>query len=103
MVRDHTIDREFLPSAVRRYTNEIRRVAVVLDRVLEEHYYLMNAKYSHADIVFVCWFEIMPWVVGKEFDLEKSFPNVHAWLGNLKTRPDVITSLGARSEAPKML
>jgi glutathione S-transferase len=95
--------REQLPSAVDRYTNEIRRVAGVLDRVLEEHQYLVNDKYSYADIVFVSWFEIVPWVAGEEFDLEKSFPNVYAWLSNLKTRPAVITGLGAKSEAPKKL
>jgi glutathione S-transferase len=42
-------------------------------------------------------------VAGDAINLEKDFPNVHAWLNTLKSRPSVITGLGAKSEAPKKL
>ncbi|PGH00855.1 hypothetical protein AJ80_09107 [Polytolypa hystricis UAMH7299] len=75
--------KERLQSAVDRYINEIRRVSGVLDGVLEGHKYLVNDKYSFADVTFVFWFEVIPWVAGHAVDLEKDFPNVHAWLDRM--------------------
>jgi glutathione S-transferase len=95
--------KEQLPTAVERYINEIRRVSGVLDRVLTERKYLVNDKCSYADIVFVPWFEAVPLVAGDAINLEKDFPNLHAWLSALKSRPSVITGLGAKSEVPKKL
>lgn len=80
---------EQLQTAIDRYINEIRRVSGVLNRVLEESDYLVNDKYSYADIVFISWFEIIPWMAGSAIYLEKDFPNVHAWLSRLKSRPAV--------------
>lgn len=74
---------EQLQSAVDRYINEIRRVLSVLNGVLQGREYLVDAKCSYADLVFVSWFEVVPWAAGDRVDLEKEFPNVHAWLSRL--------------------
>jgi glutathione S-transferase len=95
--------KEQLQTAVERYINEIRRVSGVLNGVLADRKYLVSGKCSYADIVFVPWFEVVPWVAGDAINLEKDFPNVHAWLNTLKSRPSVITGLGAKCEAPKKL
>lgn len=94
---------EQLQSAVDRYINEIRRVSGVLNGVLQDRKYLVGDKCSYADLVFVSWFEVVPWVAGDGINLEKDFSNVHAWLNRLKLRPSVIAGLGAKSEAPKKL
>ncbi|KAH9204809.1 glutathione S-transferase Ure2-like protein, partial [Leptodontidium sp. 2 PMI_412] len=95
--------KEQLRSALDRYIDEIRRVSGVLDGVLEGHKFLVNDRYSFADLVFVPWFEIIPWVAGDAIDLEKDFPNVHAWLNTLKLRPAVKKALHVKSEVPKEL
>ncbi|KAF1810789.1 glutathione S-transferase Ure2-like protein [Eremomyces bilateralis CBS 781.70] len=96
--------KEHIQSAFDRYINEIRRVSGVLNGVLEGHQYLVNDTYSYADTAFIPWFDIIPWLAGDAIDLKKDFPNVHAWLNTLKSRPAVITGLGkVKSEAPKKL
>lgn len=95
--------KEQVQTAIDRYINEIRRVSGVLNSVLEGNNYLVNDKCSYADLVFVSWFEVLPWATESEVDLEKDFPNVSRWLETLKSRPSVITGLGAKSAAPKKL
>ncbi|KAH2754869.1 hypothetical protein KXV52_006437 [Aspergillus fumigatus] len=95
--------KEQVQSAVDRYINEIRRVSGVLNGFLEGRKYLVNDKYSYADIVFVPWFEVVTWVAADSINLEKDFSNVHAWLTDLKSHPAVVKGLGAKSEAPKKL
>ncbi|KAJ5504568.1 hypothetical protein N7463_007442 [Penicillium fimorum] len=95
--------REQLQSAVDRYINEICRVSGVLNGVLQDREYLVGDKCSYADLIFISWFEVVPWAAGDRVDLEKGFPHVHAWLIRLKSRPSVVTGLGGQSEAPKKL
>ncbi|CAI7587145.1 unnamed protein product [Penicillium crustosum] len=95
--------KEQVQTAIDRYINEIRRVSGVLNGVLERHNYLVNDKCSYADLVFISWFEVVPWVAGDAIDLERDFPNVYLWLKTLKSRPSVITGLGAKSEEPKKI
>ncbi|KAL2832864.1 glutathione S-transferase [Aspergillus cavernicola] len=95
--------REKIQSAVDRYVNEIRRVSGVLDGVLQGHEYLVDNRYSFADLAFVPWFGIIPWVAVDDVDMEKDFPNVHAWLERMKARPAVKKVLDAKSEVPKKL
>lgn len=95
--------KEQVQTAIDRYINEIRRVSGVLNGVLEGHSYLIDDKCSYADLVFVSWFEVVPWVAGDAIDLERDFPNVYLWLKTLKSRPSVITGLGVKSGAPKKI
>lgn len=95
--------KEQVQSAVDRYINEIRRVSGMLNGVLEGRSYLVNNKCSYADLVFVSWFEVVPWVAEDAINLENDFPHLHRWLVTLKSRPSVITGLGVKSEAPKKL
>lgn len=71
---------ERITSAVDRYMSEIRRVLTVLNRSLEGREYLVNGKFSYADISFVTWLEIVPWVSDGSINLEIDHPAVHAWL-----------------------
>lgn len=95
--------REQLQSAVDRYINEIRRVLSVLNGVLQGREYLVDAKCSYADLVFVSWFEIVPCAAGDRVDLENEFPNVHVWLSRLRSQLSAIAGLGGKSEPPKKL
>ncbi|QKX57119.1 uncharacterized protein TRUGW13939_04227 [Talaromyces rugulosus] len=95
--------KERVQTAIDRYVNEIRRVSGVLNGFLEGRSYLVDDKCSYADLVFVSWFEIIPWVAEGDIDLEKDFHNVYRWLESLKSRPSVIVGLGAKSAAPKKL
>jgi glutathione S-transferase len=91
---------ERLQSAVDRYTNEIRRVAGVLDYIKKGREYLVGGRFNYADFGFVSW--SVPWVAGDVVDL-KQFYSLHAWSGRLKARPAVVAGLGRSSDAPKML
>lgn len=95
--------KEQLQTALDRYVEEIRRVSGVLNGVLDGRKYLVNNKFSFADIAFVPWFEIIPWVARDDIDLEKDFPNVHTWLDRMKSRPAVKRALDVKAVAPKKL
>ncbi|CAI7587185.1 unnamed protein product [Penicillium crustosum] len=73
--------KEQVQTAVDRYINEIRRVSGVLNGALEGRSYLVNNKCSYADLVFVSWFEVVPWVAEDVINLEKDFPNLYRWVG----------------------
>ena len=77
-------------------------MAGVLDGVLKEREYLGD-RFSYADLVFVPWFEVVPWVAGDIIDLDEELPSLRAWLSRLKARPAVVAGLGVRSEASKKL
>ena len=46
---------EKIPSAIERYSNEIRRVFGVLDSVLAKQKYLVGDKVTVADLAFIPW------------------------------------------------
>jgi glutathione S-transferase len=67
---------EKIPSAIERYSNEIRRVLGVLDTVLSKQRYLVGGKVTIADTSFINWNNIaLDHVLGEDFDFGKEFPN----------------------------
>ena len=75
---------EKIPSAIKRYRNECRRLYSVLDNHLAEREWICN-DYSIADIAS------FPWITAYkryEVDLDK-FPNLRRWFDHIKNRPAV--------------
>ena len=50
---------EKIPSAIERYSDEIRRVFGVLDSVLAKQKYLVGDKLTVADLAFIPWNEVV--------------------------------------------
>ncbi|KAE8420728.1 glutathione S-transferase [Aspergillus pseudocaelatus] len=90
---------EKVESARLRYINEIRRVSETMNNVLADREYLVGDKYSYADLSFVPWFGIIPWITGDAFELEKDFPHLNAWLERIKARPAIAKALAEKAEA----
>ena len=98
---------EKVPSALDRYIKEMNRVSGVLDGYLgqqKEKYgsgtgsgdgpWLVGNKLSYADLAFVPYQTIMPFLFDKcDYDVD-NFPNVKAWLGNMTARETVKAALG---------
>ncbi|KFY01413.1 hypothetical protein V490_00926 [Pseudogymnoascus sp. VKM F-3557] len=73
---------EKLPSAQKRYRDQVHRVYDVLNRALEGKEYLVGDKCTYADISFVAWDHRYQVVFGDEFsdeELEKKYPNYAGW------------------------
>lgn len=91
---------EKLPSAVERYRNEVRRVTSVLDGVLATRDYLVGDKVTYADLAFVPWFALVPFIFsGEEIDLGKEYPNYGRWLKSLLDRPAVKKAFADKEKA----
>ncbi|KAH8802942.1 putative glutathione S-transferase [Xylogone sp. PMI_703] len=90
---------EKIQSAIDRYVNEIVRVSSVLNGSLEGREWLVGEKYSYVDVAFLPWFEAVPFLAGERINLEKDFPNLHAWLSKIKARPAVAKILKDRAVA----
>jgi glutathione S-transferase len=91
---------EKLPSAVDRYVNEIRRVSLVIDRVLQDKEFLVGGKFSYADAAFVTWYGIVS-LFADRINLETDFPTLNSWLERIKARPAIAKILQDRAAALK--
>lgn len=80
-----------ITSAIERYGNEIKRVLGVLDKHLKKHGtgWLVGDKCTYADLSFVTWDMMLPFLMGDELNTEKDFPDYHAWNQRLMARPAV--------------
>jgi glutathione S-transferase len=71
---------ERLPSAIERYTAEMKRILGVLDGALAGKQWLVGDKMTYADLSFAPWNDRVDAVLGlapeKKFE---GFPNVAAW------------------------
>ncbi|KAJ5958940.1 uncharacterized protein N7479_006090 [Penicillium vulpinum] len=91
---------ERVQSAIDRYVNEIRRVSGVLDRTLQGKQYLVDDKFSYADIAFIPWYVVfIEYKLDVETDMERDFPNVAAWLKRMQERPAIAKSVEGRAKA----
>ncbi len=92
---------EKLPSAVERYQNEAKRVTKVLDSVLKKNGdgYLVGGKCTYADLAFVTWASMFPYLKSQDFDIEKETPHYDAWLKKLQERPAVKKVLAEKQAA----
>ncbi|KAL5340363.1 glutathione S-transferase [Aspergillus crustosus] len=89
---------EKIQSAIDRYTNELRRVAGVLNGVLKEREYLVGGRYSYADAAFLPWFETVSFLTDT-VHFETESPHLHAWLERIRARPEVASVLKKRADA----
>ncbi|KAI4280289.1 MAG: hypothetical protein L6R38_004567 [Xanthoria sp. 2 TBL-2021] len=78
---------EKLPSAIERYSNEVKRVLGVLDQSLHGKQWLVGDKCTYADLSFVTWNDRMDMVLGvPDSKPLKEFPNVEAWHNRMISR-----------------
>ncbi|KAE8150202.1 glutathione S-transferase [Aspergillus avenaceus] len=89
---------EKIESARVRYINEIRRVSEVLNTALAGREWLVGGKFTYADVAFITWFGVIPWITGDEIDMEKDLPNLYAWLQRMKARPAIAETLKRKEE-----
>ncbi|KAG8957085.1 glutathione S- transferase, nitrogen catabolite repression regulator [Tulasnella sp. 419] len=95
---------EKIPHAIKRYTDEVKRLYSVLDTRLKNRDYLVGdgkGKYSIADINVFPWVRSHGWV-GIE-DVDTLFPNVHAWLRRIEKRSGVYEGLGVPTRMPETM
>ena len=80
---------EKLPSAEKRYGDEIRRVVGVIDAHLKKQHtdYLVGNKVTFADLSFITWTALTGWLT-PDLNL-KEFPAFEAWNQRLVERPAV--------------
>lgn len=79
---------EKVPSAVERYSNEIRRTIQVIDKHLADHGtgYLVGDRVTYADLMFLPWCAGLPIRVAPEIDTSE-WAHYNAWLERLLARP----------------
>lgn len=93
---------EKVPQAQKRYKDQLVRVFDVLNRALEGKEYLVGDKCTYADLAFVTWDAIVPWIFGdeyKELNIENNYPNFFAWNKRVTARPAVKKVLADRQAA----
>lgn len=91
---------EKIPSAITRYTNEVRRVLGVLEHILADKEYLVENRVSYADLSFITWNWLLEWMPELE-GWQKDFPKVAAWDAKLNARESVKKTKALRAEAMK--
>jgi glutathione S-transferase len=83
---------EKLPSAIKRYQDQVTRVFYVLNLALEGKEYLLGDKCTVADLMFIPWDQMSPFFFGDEFEgmeIPKKYPAYWAWKQRLLERPAV--------------
>jgi glutathione S-transferase len=83
---------EKLPSAIKRYQDQVVRVFYVLNLALEGKEWLVGDKCTVADLMFVTWDVGSPYIFGDEFEgleIPKKYPAYWAWKQRLLERPAV--------------
>ncbi|KAL9056963.1 MAG: hypothetical protein Q9162_002629 [Coniocarpon cinnabarinum] len=84
---------EKIPSAIERYRNEVKRVVKVVDSHLKKQgtSYLVGNKCTYADLAWVTWNMMFPFIMGSE-EAEQFRPEVDhffKWHESLMARPAV--------------
>jgi glutathione S-transferase len=90
---------EKIPSAQKRYIDEIRRVSGVVNTHLETREWLVGHKCSYADIAFLPWFDLVSRNLKDHVDIYQEFPRIGDWLSKIKSRPAVSKTLATWAEA----
>ncbi|KAK8008316.1 hypothetical protein PG991_010867 [Apiospora marii] len=91
---------EKVPSAIERYTQQVRRVLGVLEGWLEGRQWLVGDKMTYADMAWVPYNDRVDMVlVGvSEADKFEGFPNVKAWHERMTSRPSWQRSMEIRAK-----
>jgi glutathione S-transferase len=93
---------EQLPSAIERYSNEVKRVAFVIDTHLKRsgHKFLVGDKITYADLAFTTWWTTIFGFALPTWDYTTEYPVFAEWVKALIARPSVVKCL-ARPEFQK--
>lgn len=81
---------EKLPSAIKRYQDQVVRVFYVLNLALGGKEFLVGDKCTIADLAFITWDSMSPLFFGDEFEsleIPKKYPAYWAWKQRLSERP----------------
>ena len=86
---------EQVPYAIKRYTDETRRLLGVLDRRLADNEYLAGANYTVADMASY------PWAVAVAASgmVGDAMANLTRWIENIKARPATVRAYARAAEA----
>ncbi|CAI6087678.1 unnamed protein product [Clonostachys chloroleuca] len=91
---------EKLPSAIERYSNEIKRVLGVLDGVLaaSPSKWLVGDRITYADLAFIPWNDRLDATLGVPDDKKfEGFPHVKAWHEAMTARPAWVKAMDTRA------
>jgi len=95
---------EKLPTAIKRYQDEIRRVLGVLDNVLSKQEWLVGDKCTIADLSFIKYTDYaVAKLLGPDFDFAAEFPNTYKWHTRMLERPAIKTVFKNKDERKKQL
>lgn len=89
---------EKLPSAIKRYQEEVRRVQGVLDHQLKDRTWLVGNKVTYVDIAFAPWNDrtdaLLECAAGDKF---AGFPNLQVWHERVTARDSWIKAMKTRA------
>lgn len=72
----------------------------VLDGQLKDKEWLVGNHITYADLSFVTWHQLVPWIFGDEkLDVASQFPAYHAWMTRMTERPAVKKALDDKAKA----
>ena len=78
------------------------RVNGVLNEALQGKEYLVGDKCTYADLAFVTWDSMVPWLLAGDprlQQMQKDYPNYIAWVQRLHSRPAVKKVLEEKAKA----
>ena len=92
-----------ITSAIERYANEIKRVVGVVDRHLREHGtgWLVGGKCTYADLVWVPWDMLMPFLLSDGQKVLDEHPHFKKWHEAMMARPAVAKMAEEKAKASK--
>ena len=95
--RFNVLHPEKLPSAIDRYSKEVKRILGVLESCLAGKQWLVGDKCTFADLSFVTWNNRMDMVLGvPDSKPLKDFPNVEAWHNRMIARDSFMKAMNTR-------
>ncbi|KAK7757455.1 hypothetical protein SLS62_000470 [Diatrype stigma] len=86
---------EDIPTAKKRYVEQIVRVIEVLDKILKGKEYLVDEKFTYADLAFIPWNQVIAHApfftesLWKAYEIEEEYPAYMAWHQRIVSRPSV--------------
>ncbi|KAM3428027.1 hypothetical protein MY4824_009093 [Beauveria thailandica] len=95
----HMAHGQDIPSAKKRYLEQIDRVWSVMNDILKDNQYFLGSKLTYVDLCFFPWEFSAHSFLGEYleaagFDAKKKYPNYWAWFERLKTQHSVKTIYG---------
>lgn len=92
---------EKIPSAIDRYAKEIERVLGVIEFHLQStgYQYLVGNKATYADLMWIPWNDLIPFLMGPGFDFKEKFPMTFDWIKRLGAKDAVQRMRMAKAKA----